>query len=89
MKKYRLAKWKICFNHWLEVQCDRLSHRQQTIIVFAFLIIFGISSCYMVIHSIYSMGYKQGEQLVIEHIRELEILPKDSINQIQTKYGNR
>lgn len=89
MKKYRLAKWQICFNHWLEVQCDRLSHRQQTIIIIGFLVIFGISSCYTVIHAIYNMGYEQGEQLVIEHIQQMDLLPKDSINQIQKTDGNR
>jgi len=89
MKKHHLARWQIYLNHWLEVQCDRLSHRQQTIIIIAFLVIFGISSCYTVIHAIYNMGYEQGEELVIEHIRQMDLLPKDSINQIQTTYGNR
>ena len=63
----------------------RITPDGRIIIILVMLFLFGGSSIYMTVSSIYNMGKKSGRQIEIEHIEHLELQQKaqaDSINQI-------
>ena len=72
---------------WLEDNLKSLLGRitpdGRIIIILMMLFLFGGGSIYMTVSSIYNMGKKNGQQMQIEHIKQLELQQKqktDSIN---------
>lgn len=55
------------------------------VIILIVLFLFGAGSIYMSVSSIYNMGERNGRQILIEHIKRLELEQKqqaDSINRL-------
>lgn len=55
------------------------------ITILVMLFVFGAGSIYMTVSSIYNMGKKSGQEMQIDHIKQLELEHQqkaDSINQI-------
>ena len=91
----RLKKWiryvPDRIDDGLRYLCGRLSPDVRLICVVVMLIGFGCLSIYMTVSSIYHIGKREGEQLQIEHLRQMELhrgINKDSINiKNQVDYG--
>lgn len=72
---------------WLEDKMrsllGQLTPDQRIIITLVLFFLFGLGSIYMTVSSIYNMGKKNGQQIQIQHIKQLELdyQPEtDSIN---------
>ena len=79
----RLKKWIRYVPDRIDDGLRYLCGRMSLICVVVMLIGFGCLSIYMTVSSIYHIGKREGEQLQIEHIRQMELhrgINKDSIN---------
>lgn len=75
----------------LRYLCGRMSPDARLVCVVVMLVGFSGLSIYMTVSSIYHIGKREGEQLRIEHIRQMELhrkTDKDSMNiKNQVDYG--
>lgn len=75
----------------LRYLCGQMSPDVRLVCVVVMLVGFSGLSIYMTVSSIYHIGKREGEQLRIEHIRQMELhrnINKDSINiKDQVDYG--
>ena len=72
--------------------CGRITPDARIVIILVMLLLFGLLSAYMVIHTIYHLGEQEGQQLHIEHIESLQLQLQqrqdelDSLKQLNTFY---
>ena len=67
----------------LRSMLGRITPDGRVVLILVMLLLFGVGSIYMTVSSIYNMGRKNGQQMQIEHIRQLELEYRqeaDSIN---------
>ena len=67
----------------LRSMLGRITPDGRVVLILVMLLLFGVGSIYMTVSSIYNMGKKNGQQMQIEHIRQLELEYRqeaDSIN---------
>lgn len=61
---------------WIDLKIrgmeERVSQKGKVIIVLVMLVLFGGGSIFMMVSSIYNLGKKNGRQIEIEHIQQLE-----------------
>lgn len=63
----------------------QISPDGRVVVILVLLFLFGAGSIYMTVSSIYNMGKKDGRQIEIEHIEQLELQhqqQRDSINEL-------
>ena len=73
----------------LQSYCASLSPRKRLISILVVSSIFGIVSLYFSFSAIYSINKTDREQVKIEHINQLKLHSKDSINQLNFKQYER
>lgn len=72
------------FQSWAEsglrLLCGRITPEKRLITIVIMLVVFGFVSIYIFVSSIYNIGKNEGQQIEIEHIKQLELHSKDSTN---------
>lgn len=63
--------------------CGEVTPVKRMVVILGLSFCLGISSIYLFVYSIYTMGETKGRQLEIEHMRMLDIQRKDSINELK------
>lgn len=61
--------------------CGRMSPEKRLVILLTMFVLFGFGSIYIMGSAIYQIGKNEGQQIEIEHIKQLRLNSKDSINQ--------
>ncbi len=69
--------------------CASLSPKQRLVSILVVSSIFGIVSLYFSFSAIYNINKTDKEQIKIEHINQLKLHSKDSINQLNFKQYER
>ena len=65
--------------HW----CDQLAPEKRLVIILVTLALFSVSALYIFASAVYQIGKKEGFQIEVKHIRQLQLPDsKDSTNQI-------
>lgn len=67
----------------LRRMCGEITPGKRLVIILGLSSCLGISSIYLFVYSIYTMGETKGRQLEIEHMRMLDLQRKDSINALK------
>lgn len=83
MIKKKLTSVRDWFEDGLRSLLGQITPDGRIIIILVMLFLFGFGSIYMTVSSIYNMGKKSGQQIQIEHIKQLEVERQqkaDSIN---------
>lgn len=83
MIKKKLSAVRDWFEDGLRSLLGQITPDGRIIIILVMLFLFGFGSIYMTVSSIYNMGKKSGQQIQIEHIKQLEVERQqkaDSIN---------
>ncbi|MEG0456224.1 MAG: TraL conjugative transposon family protein [Bacteroides sp.] len=75
----------IQFQDWTDDKlrqfCGRMSPEKRLVILLIMFALFGFGSIYIMGNAIYQIGKNEGQQIEIEHIKQLRLNSKDSINQ--------
>ena len=80
------------FDDRLRHLCGRITPDAHIVIIIVMVLLFGVLSSYMILHTIYCMGENDGRQLQIEHIESLQLQLQerqdevDSLKQLNTFY---
>jgi len=82
-----MKKLIVCVENWvnrlderLHSKLDGLSPKMRLVVVFGLLTVFAICTFYMVGTALYRIGKTDGQQIEIEHIKQLDLHSKqDSI----------
>lgn len=83
----RIKEKIIQFQDWTDDKlrqfCGRMSPEKRLVILLVMFALFGFGSIYIMGSAIYQIGKNEGQQIEIEHIRQLQLHSKDSINQLK------
>ena len=80
------------FDDRLRHLCGRITPDARIVIIIVMVLLFGVLSSYMILHTIYFLGESDGKQLQIEHIESLQLQLQerqnelDSLKQLNTFY---
>ncbi|MBV5283876.1 MAG: DUF3989 domain-containing protein [Paludibacter sp.] len=76
-----IKNWRNRQDERLRCKLDGLSPKMRLVVVFTLLTVFAICAFYMVGTALYRIGKNDGQQIEIEHIKQLDLHHKqDSIN---------
>ncbi len=75
--------------NWIELKlqryCASLSPKKRIISIVIISAVFGIGSLYMGINGFSNINSTDNEQIMIQHINELQLHARDSINKLNEK----
>ena len=77
--KAKMRSTKERMSDYLHRKCAALSEGKRIIVIVGMLLFMSLGSVYLTVSSIYRIGQKNGRQLEIEHIRELQLHRNDSV----------
>ena len=76
-----IKNWRNRLDERLRCKLESLSPKMRLVVVFGLLTVFAICTFYMVGTALYRIGKNDGQQIEIEHIKQLDLHHKqDSIN---------